>query len=475
MRSLGVRAQLLLVLLLPLAVFGPMAAFLFIEAVERSVGHEVDARAEVLARQTAELLVDDVLTGDRIGAERRLRDIRGANGELAYVFVLDTRGQVSAHTFPLGFPADLLAVHGAPAPDAQSLAPMSIEIDGRGVRDVAAPILGGVAGWVHLGISTDTIAKAPRWAMVRLAGVGFGVVALGVGLALLFSSRMMRRLDQVSAAAARLGEGRFDTGLDDTRDDEIGRLCGAFDDMAHRLQHAHDERERTLVRLAQSERLVAVGRLAAGVAHEINNPLSGVLHCLDNLQTTDRDEAGRREYYTLMADGVTRAQRVIRGLLDFSRQRPIEVQPTELDRLAEQVVSLADPALRKSKVRIELRHDIDLPKIPLDPHQMAQVLLNLVLNAAEAMPDGGLVVIETAQVDEQCRIRVRDRGPGIAPEALERIFEPFYTTKGSGSGLGLSVSLGIVERHGGSIHVESEVGRGTTFDVLLPLRRDSDA
>ncbi|MBI2390965.1 MAG: HAMP domain-containing protein [Deltaproteobacteria bacterium] len=473
MRSLGLRAQLLLVLLLPLAVFGPMAAMLFVEALQRSVGREVDVRAEVLARETASLVVDDVLTGDRIGAERRLADIRDANAELAYLFVLDPHGRVTAHTFPLGFPADLLAVHdGAGARRINA-----VKLDGRSVRDVGAPILGGIAGSVHLGISTDPIGRAPRWVMPRMGAIGLGVVVVGVGLALLFSSRMMRRLDQVSAAAARLGEGHFDTGLSDTRDDEIGRLCAAFDDMARRLRLAHEERERTHVRLAQSERLVAAGRLAAGVAHEINNPLSGVLHCLDNLRKSDADERGRREYYDLMAEGVTRAQRVIRGLLDFSRQQPLEVQPTELPRLVDQVVALAEPALRKGRVRIDVRHGEALPPIPLDQHQMAQVLLNLVLNAAEAMQDGGVIEIETSVVDEMCRIRIDDTGCGIAPEALGRIFEPFYTTKGKakGSGLGLSVSLGIVERHGGRILVESAVGLGTTFHVLLPLRRDADA
>ncbi|MBL8719524.1 MAG: HAMP domain-containing protein [Myxococcales bacterium] len=462
MRSLGVRAQLLLVLLLPLAIFGPLAALFFVQALERSVGREVDVRANLLARQTASLVVDDVLTGDRRGAERRLVDLLGANTDLAYLFVLDPRGHVLAHTFPQGFPADLLAVHDP------SSAPRAVEIDGRRVQDVRAPILGGAAGVVHLGISTDAIHAAPRWVISRLAFVGVGVVTVGVGLALLFSARMLRRLDRVSTAAARLGEGRYDTGLDDDRDDEIGRVCGAFDAMAVRLRQAHEEREKTQLRLAQSERLVAVGRLAAGVAHEINNPLSGVLHCLDNLRADDAAEGQRREYYELMADGVSRAQRVIGGLLDFSKQRPITVVPTELRALVAEVSALAEPALRMARVHIETRHE-ELPSLLVDPHQMAQVVLNLVLNAAESMAEGGVVVVETARVGPHGRLRVSDQGCGIPESQLSQVFEPFFTTKGKGSGLGLSVSLGIVERHGGRLVVDSRVGRGTSFDVLLPL------
>jgi signal transduction histidine kinase len=467
-RSLGVRAQLLLVLLVPLVLFAPVTVVVFHRTLQREVGHQVDARADIIAKEAAPVLVDDVLTGDRIAAERRLADIRNANAEIAYVFVVDPHGQLVAHSFREGFPADLLAVH-APRPTGD--APQPVELEGRPVHDVRAPMLGGRAGWVHLGMFTDVAAKTHSAVILRVAGIGIGVVVVGVALALLFSSRMLRRLDQVSRAAKRVGEGSFETGLRDLRDDEIGRLCVSFDDMAQRLRLAKEQGEQTMQQLAHSESLVAVGRLAAGLAHEINNPLSGALHCIENLKSDDQDEAQRREYYGLMAEGIGRAQTVIRRLLDFSKQHALEARDVDVRLLVDQVVSLAQPALAKQRVRTAVRHEEALPLVTLDPHQMAQVFLNLVLNGAEAMSEGGTLAIETSALDGQCRIRVRDEGCGIAPEAHARIFEPFFTTKGrsQGSGLGLSVSLGIVQRHGGRILVDSTPGRGSTFDVLLPL------
>ena len=223
--------------------------------------------------------------------------------------------------------------------------------------------------------------------------------------------------------------------------------------------------------IRNSEKLASVGKLAAGVAHEINNPLGGILNCLYNMRKGTLSPARQEEYLASMEDGLRRVQRIVRQLLDFSQQHNPELALADINQVVNRVLLLTDHLFVPHQVRLETELAPDLPEIMIDRHMMEQVLMNLVLNAIQAMRSGGVLTISTVVEESQCLVRVRDSGCGISSSVLPRIFDPFFTTKneGEGTGLGLSVSLGIVERHGGRIMVESEVGKGTTFTVSIPL------
>lgn len=255
----------------------------------------------------------------------------------------------------------------------------------------------------------------------------------------------------------------------------VSPLSGADGRILGVLGIARDitETKRLEQQIRNSERLASVGKLAAGVAHEINNPLGGILNCLYNIRKGTLSPTRQAEYLASMEDGLRRVQRIVRQLLDFSQQHEPELIATDINAVVDRVLVLTNHALTANHIRLEKHLGADLPPILADRHMIEQVLTNLVLNAVQAIKSSGVITIRTFLAEEFCQIDVEDTGCGIAPHVLPRIFDPFFTTKGTGegTGLGLSVSLGIIERHGGRINVESEVGKGTVFHVLLPLSR----
>jgi signal transduction histidine kinase/CheY-like chemotaxis protein len=231
------------------------------------------------------------------------------------------------------------------------------------------------------------------------------------------------------------------------------------------------ELKQTQAQLVQSTKLAAIGELAANIAHEINNPLTTVLGFASFLAERLEPGAPGRDELQLIQEEAARARDIVRDLLQFSRQSENLPAMTDLNVIVDQVVGMLRRQGVTDDVTLAEEYGADLPLVEVDVARIKQVFLNLISNAVYAMPDGGTLAIRTAAVGEQVHVAFRDSGTGIAPEDLPRIFDPFFTTKPdvSGTGLGLSVSLGIVESHGGTIEVESELGRGSTFTVKLPV------
>jgi len=237
------------------------------------------------------------------------------------------------------------------------------------------------------------------------------------------------------------------------------------------LQRKMEALKNTQAQLVQSAKLAAIGELAAEVAHELNNPLTCILGFSKLLlKNTTLDDRARCDLTTIVAEA-QRARGIVRDLLNFAHQTEAHRKKADLNRAVQDALALTRQYLEKSGVVIEENYDADLPPISLDVNRMKQVFLNLITNAAQAMPQGGTLTITTSRVGSEAFVRISDTGEGIQPEHLDRIFEPFFTTRpvGQGTGLGLSVSLGIVQVHGGRIEVESEIGQGATFTVWLPV------
>jgi PAS domain S-box-containing protein len=243
--------------------------------------------------------------------------------------------------------------------------------------------------------------------------------------------------------------------------------------LVHDMQQQMEQLKATEAHLVQAAKLAAVGELAAGVAHELNNPLTSILGFTELLlHASPADDRSRGDLETV-AKQARRARDIVRGLLGFARQTKPQRQPADVGELLRQTLDLIRQHLEGSGVVIEEEYAPDIGLLALDSGQMKQVFLNLITNAAQAMPRGGKLSLRTARLGDEVAITVSDTGQGIEPGIGDRIFEPFFTTKpaGQGTGLGLSISLGFVQEHGGRISVDSQVGQGSTFTVWLPADR----
>ena len=237
------------------------------------------------------------------------------------------------------------------------------------------------------------------------------------------------------------------------------------------------ELKRTQAQLVQSTKLAAIGELAANIAHEINNPLTTVLGFASFLAERIAPTDPMREELGLIQEEASRARDIVRDLLQFSRQRDFSPESADVNTVLEQVIAMVRRQGALNVITVDERYEPDLPAVELDVSRIKQVFLNIINNAVYVMPNGGSLTVRTETANGGVRIAFADTGPGIAPEHRDRIFDPFFTTKPevSGTGLGLSVSLGIVQSHGGTIEVETEMGRGTTFIVALPLRLEDES
>ncbi len=318
--------------------------------------------------------------------------------------------------------------------------------------------------------------------------------------ALLVHRLVHRPVERLLVSTQRVAHGDLDCQIPVTSDDEIGQLTRSFVKMTEELKAAHSqlrgwagkleeevenktrELNRAQTQLIRSEKLSSVGLLAAGVAHELNSPLTGILTFAHILAKRVPAESEEQQRLLMIAKQAERCATIIRQLLDLSRERPPEKKMHELHAVLQQAISLVEHQPRFRQIRIPRDLDPSIQQVLIDAGQMQQVFLNLLVNACEAMPQGGTVDVRTRRIrpgqcphvasdGEAVEIVFADTGVGIPPENIGKIFDPFFTSKdvGQGTGLGLSVSYGIIEGHGGHISVESTPGIGTIFAITLPI------
>jgi two-component system NtrC family sensor kinase len=290
----------------------------------------------------------------------------------------------------------------------------------------------------------------------------------------------------------RVGRDDLDVEIEVHSEDELGLLARSFNDMTHSLRRLQDEledvlrgleshlQERTVElkeahdQLVRSEKLTALGKLSASVAHEINNPLAGILTFAKLVSRTlaegppdDARRAALQRNLALIERETQRCSSIVRNLLDFSRERPMQPRPLDPRAPLDEALSLLEDQLKTHG--IELERDLSpVPEVVADFGQLRQAFVNIAFNACEAMGNSGRLKVATRPAGNAVEVVIEDTGPGIPPDRLTKIFDPFFTTKEKGTGLGLSVVYGIVEKHGGTISVDSEVGRGTAFTIRLP-------
>ncbi len=326
-----------------------------------------------------------------------------------------------------------------------------------------------VAGWT---ISIDQNA-AEALAGIRdlkrvlaASGLLFTLIAMS---SLLFMLRSFTRpVEVLTDAARRIADGDLTGGFTLDRGDEIGVLAKTLDDMKTKLKSSYEL-------LLHSEKMALMGQVVAGIAHELNNPLTIVIGNVQLLMMRELNEKNRQSLARIK-DGAERASKIVKNLLTFARQDTPERKPVDINAILKKTLDLRLYELKVSNIEVSVDLATNLPEAMADPHQLQQVFLNLIVNAEHAMIAAhgkGLLRMSTRAEAGRILVFFSDDGPGIPQENLARIFDPFFTTKpvGKGTGLGLSICQGIIDEHGGRIDVESTVGRGSTFIVDLPIQR----
>ncbi len=352
-----------------------------------------------------------------------------------------------------------------------------------------------IIGILYVGMLEKPYIDLRNRVMATFAGMAALCVVILLISLYFITATFIRPLQLMVEAAGTIAQGNLDHQVEVAYQDEVGQLAKAFNQMTTELNRANtklvqwgktleqrvDERTRELMTmqnsLIQSEKLASLGKMAAGVAHEINNPLTSILinaHLL--MEKADKDSPAY-ENMLMIAEETTRCSQIVKGLLEFSRQHPPQKNLVSINDILIHIVNILKNQAVFQNITIKKDLADELPDVEVDPDKMKQVFWNLMINAAEAMPEGGILTVTSRLSESQRRLEISftDSGTGIREEHLPKLFDPFFTTKKRGTGLGLAVIYGIAYQHGGTIEVKSQWGRGSVFTVNLPLPQSHES
>ena len=356
------------------------------------------------------------------------------------------------------------------------------------IRNYSAQVI----GILYVGLLEKPYRATRNNVVLAFFGVALAGFILIVLASNLITKSMMSPLQQMVNAMKRITAGDLNQEVRTEAKDELGYLASSFNTMLesirimkaelegwaktleHKVKERTDELAEMQSKMAQAEKLASLGKLAAGVAHEINNPLGGILTCSSLvLEDLPEDDPGRPDLEEIVKQA-TRCRGIVKGLLEFARQAETKVSLINLNKVLEETLGILERQALFININTVRRLDPYLPHVLADPSQMQQVFMNVIVNAAEAMMEEGMLTLDSwASPDRNTvYVKISDTGCGIPEESINNIFDPFYTTKqtGRGTGLGLSVAYGIVERHGGRLWAESKVGDGTSFTISIPSK-----
>jgi signal transduction histidine kinase len=390
---------------------------------------------------------------------------------VAYALVVDRDGLVLSHSDPALFHRRLddPLTRKAIASKGMVLSYVGDPFAG-GVIDVATPleIFSRRFGTLRLGYSTSGLAGDVRNLERKALLLTVSAAALLVFFVFVTARIMARPIRRLANALNSVNLGNLEPVPLPRRSDELGELQDSYRFMMDRLRQEEAERVKTRELMASTEKMATIGTLAAGIAHEINSPLTGAMHGVDALGRDSLSPQKRDRYLKVVGGSIERIRRAVTQLLDYSTLHTPNYSDCDVSLLVGKTLELLDYQIGKN--RIEVVNLIPPLTLKCDAHKLEQVLVNLVLNAIAAMPDGGRLEFSHSAEDGSLTLVVADTGEGIPEENFDRIFEPFFTTKapGKGTGLGLAVCRKIVDQHGGKISVSSRPGEGTRFFVSLP-------
>ncbi len=312
--------------------------------------------------------------------------------------------------------------------------------------------------WTYLLNRTESV-KAQRQLIAILSGILMGGILLGALIGHVIAGTVTGPVAQLVEATRQVAAGDLDQRSQVRTQDEIGQLATAFNQMTEQLQASRKA-------LVEAERFSTAGRMSAAFAHEIRNPLSSIRMLIQLLEKHVPTES--EKYVQAVLEEVERLNVIVDGMLDFARPTELQFEPTDVPQVTDQVIQFMEANLKHHRIEVQRDYQ-DCTLIQADPAKLKQVFMNLMLNAMQAMPEGGSLHVSIQSEAQGICIQFQDSGIGMTEEQQQLLFEPFFTTKEHGTGLGLTNALRIVEQHGGTIEIESELGVGTTVSVQLPV------
>ncbi len=481
---LSFRAKLALIVNLLVVVLVVGFAIVFEQRQRAAIIQEVEKRAVVMAEILASSITSDLLTYNYVSIEQTVRQF-GKKPDLVYVMVTDKEGSVAAQ-FILDYPLTRLlqqrnkARGTGPSLEQLTLPGMEDDIVYAVMQPIRVEGSTEVWGTVRLGVSLKAMREEIARTRWQIAGFGILALLLGSAATVLLAQRMTRPIRALTEGVAAVGKGDFSRRIEVTSQDELGQLSATFNAMSAQLDRVRDLEER----LRRADRLAALGTMAAGIAHDIRNPLTSIQIFSQLVASRPDDLSVREKFSRVVPRELQRVQAVIEDMMELARPLPLQLEPLDLNKALRELLELHEEQLTAQKIQVNQDLAPDLPPILGDSKRLPRCLGNFLSNAIQAMPQGGELKIQTSHLEAALlpdparpaegltpvvQVRVRDTGVGIPADRLPKIFDPFYTTKEKGLGMGMAIAHRIIEDHKGTVDVESAVGAGTTFTLCFPV------
>jgi signal transduction histidine kinase len=327
-------------------------------------------------------------------------------------------------------------------------------------------------GSVKIGLSLEDMRAEIRKTRLVLILIGLAVLLLGMSGATLLARGISRPIRKLAEGTVRIAKGDFSNSIPIDSQDELGHLARSFNAMTTQLLATREAMEKAQKKLVQAEKLASIGRLAATIAHEIRNPLTSVKLNIQKVAKDGRLEALEQEHLSISQEGIVQIEKFIKELLNFTRVSELQLARFPVSQILDESLKLMSDSFKQRNIAVEKKLDPGLPEILVDGDKLRQVFLNLLRNAFEAMENGGKINLAVSTTGDgpgrKIKIRISDNGCGIPEKDWENIFEPFFSMKSSGFGLGLANARKIIEQHKGTVRVVKKRSPGTAFEILIP-------
>lgn len=478
---LGLRSKFILITTVAIILLMGVIGYMAVQREKNVLYREVKRQGRLLGETLAIPIINDLIY-ERLGLveEGGLLDnyimeiFNRRDMDLLYIAILDEEGRVISHNNMTEYGkvySDPLTVKALQTNDTII---QHFSHNGHNALDFGIPLSIGKKRWgtLKFGISLEKVERERLAIIKKIIILTLLLIIIGFGVILLLSKRFISPITELAATMEKTGVDYLDVKVDVKGYDELAILGDRFNSMIERIKQAKEELKKTNEKLVQSEKLASVGILAAGIAHEINNPLGGIFNCLQMLKLNGDNPELREKYLNLIKEGLDRIESTVSKLLWFSQKgchKPVSMNVKDS---INGVYTFVKYKLKKGRIQFVNKVEDGL-FIIFDPHDFHQVILNLFINAIQAMKDEGCLTVRGYRDDSRVKLEIIDTGEGISQENLSRIFDPFFTTKppGEGTGLGLWVCYNIIKNYNGEIYAESEVGKGTKFTLTFPVNQ----
>ncbi len=467
-------------------VFGMINMFILWKSVYKSFENEIDKRSVVLSTIISEKAVTPIVYEDVVSLYNILNSMMHSDKSIAYIFLTNEKGEVIAKTFDTEVPPSLLTANTINNGNYNIELLEAKNYRYSTIRDIAFPILGGHVGTVRLGLIEDSVRAEIRSATKSLLLMILLFLFIGLIGAFGFSYLITSPIHYISNQAQKVNFETLDIEIKEPQypkykkllnfyfSDELDLLVAKFKEMLMRLKQNYTELQQTRNAFVHAEKMAAIGTLAAGIGHEVNNPISGIKNCLIRISKQPENLKQTEKYIQLIQEATDKIENVTQHLLDFSRKQETNFSLIDISETLNNSISLIRYKAQKAQITV-IHNFKNNAKVIGSQNHLEQVFLNLLLNSIDAIqevkeknPDyKGIITISLYKNNNNLGVKIEDNGIGIGKKNERKIFEPFFTSKeaGKGTGLGLYVSFNIIKEHNGEIYFKSKEGKGTVFFI----------